>query len=672
MKIESNIITSLPDPLREKSDLGGSVTTALSNDVKNEAKIFEAIINKREAGNDNTQPHASSDNSPLEYVRSQKELAKLVRQLKSLTPNIANDSSSNKVELKALLNKVLKAARDLRQNPADVNNFEELDIVRDEAGIELDSMKEQLNPETYQKLVSNLDGISQQGEKVNQSAEKGINEGALITTNGSNIVQTGIFDDILDDLGLDNDIFGDAKDIFNVAKDIFKAAKAIFKGDYDKGIDILEKLVNKSDLSDEVKEFVSIIAEVAKGIPKIIEDVDNKNYAAAAEKSAKLGKVIVESINDFFVFDAIGEEFSNLSGLDDLEGFLENAEIVAGKVDGIMKNIELGTPESFLKATKESAELASFLTDDYPIVSDLFETISEIPDKINEINEKLKSGDIKGAIQIAKDFGAEVRADNNPILALGFDNFAASIENGTVTPEVDPPEVDPPEVDPVDSETLPLSEFDAEYYLLQYPDIKAAFGNDHEAAQKHFLEHGIQEGRRGSAIFDVKHYLAQNPDLSAAFGNDYEAAQNHFLEHGIKEGRSGSLEFDAKYYLAQYPDLSAAFGNDYEAAQNHFLEHGIKEGRRGSAEFDVQYYLSQNQDVAAAYGDTNYDAALKHWLVDGINQGRTGSADFNADFYLSQNDEIKAKHELWLKYFAEHPEQIPPSINQKDNTSLAA
>ncbi len=411
-----------------------------------------------------------------------------------------------------------------------------------------------------------------------QFAEKGINEGALINTKDSNIVQKGILDDI--DIPGITELGGE---FFDVAKDIFEGIKAIKEGDLETGIDILNNLVNKSGLPDKVKELVSIVAEAVKDIPKIIEDVDNKNYAAAAEKSANLGKDIVKSINDFFsdefVFggDAIGEEFSELAHIDDLEGFLENAEIVAGKVDGIMKNIELGTQESFLKATEESAELASFLTDDYPIVSDLFETISEIPDKMVEIREKIDAGEMDEAIAIAQAFAKEVREEGNPLLAGGFDKIAAGLLAGTLALGSGP-------VDGGGEPEAPSAlVFDAEYYLLQNPDLKAAFGNDHEAAQKHFLEQGIQEGRRGSAVFDAKYYLSQNPDLRAAFGdNNYEAAHNHWLEYGVDEGRSGALEFDAKYYLSQNPDLRAAFGdNNYEEALNHWLQNGINEGRVG-------------------------------------------------------------------------------------------
>ena len=37
--------------------------------------------------------------------------------------------------------------------------------------------------------------------------------------------------------------------------------------------------------------------------------------------------------------------------------------------------------------------------------------------------------------------------------------------------------------------------FNAESYLHNYGDLKSAFGNDHNLAKKHFIEHGFAEGR---------------------------------------------------------------------------------------------------------------------------------------------------------------------------------
>jgi len=124
--------------------------------------------------------------------------------------------------------------------------------------------------------------------------------------------------------------------------------------------------------------------------------------------------------------------------------------------------------------------------------------------------------------------------------------------------------------------------FDAQFYLDFYPDLSAAIGNDLAAARDHWLQYGINEGRRGSRLFDVRFYLGHEPDLESAFGTNYAAAFAHWINQGLPvEGRRGSPEFDVRFYLAHYPDLESAFGTNYAAALDHWINVGIGEGRIG-------------------------------------------------------------------------------------------
>ena len=163
--------------------------------------------------------------------------------------------------------------------------------------------------------------------------------------------------------------------------------------------------------------------------------------------------------------------------------------------------------------------------------------------------------------------------------------------------------------------------FDAEFYLSKYADLRAAFGDDYDAAYNHFLTYGISEGRQASPLFDVVYYLNQYSDLQAAFGTDYEAAYNHFLTYGISEGRRSSYEFDVVYYLDQYSDLQDAFGIDYEAAYNHAATYGMSEGRNTSSDFTVTCYVNGYADLKAAFG-SNYELAFDHYYLYGANEGR--------------------------------------------------
>ena len=79
--------------------------------------------------------------------------------------------------------------------------------------------------------------------------------------------------------------------------------------------------------------------------------------------------------------------------------------------------------------------------------------------------------------------------------------------------------------------------FNAEYYLNAYPDLRAAFGNDAQAALRHFIQYGMKEGRIGCSSFNVHIYRERYTDLQAAFGADLPAYYLHYLQHGYREHR---------------------------------------------------------------------------------------------------------------------------------------
>ena len=79
---------------------------------------------------------------------------------------------------------------------------------------------------------------------------------------------------------------------------------------------------------------------------------------------------------------------------------------------------------------------------------------------------------------------------------------------------------------------------DWKFYLEKYPDVKEKFGNNAQAAQKHWLILGIAECRQSSSTFDIKYYLNSYPDLVQAFGTDCVKALNHWLTYGMKERRA--------------------------------------------------------------------------------------------------------------------------------------
>lgn len=196
---------------------------------------------------------------------------------------------------------------------------------------------------------------------------------------------------------------------------------------------------------------------------------------------------------------------------------------------------------------------------------------------------------------------------------------------------------------PVDIQTVqayykaPLTDshfsFDADFYLSLYPDLRNAFGYDHQAALNHWNNTGINEGRRASREFDVVFYLNQYPDLKQAFGNNYAAALNHWKTAGINEGRQGSREVNVSYYLNLYGDLRNAFGQNYRAALNHWKSTGLNEGRQASAQFAISNYFNRYADLRAAFQYTNSFSTFKddntlgllHWVSTGVREGRIGN-----------------------------------------------
>lgn len=86
------------------------------------------------------------------------------------------------------------------------------------------------------------------------------------------------------------------------------------------------------------------------------------------------------------------------------------------------------------------------------------------------------------------------------------------------------------------------------------------------AAQKHWLDVGIKEGRDSSPNFSIGGYLARYPELQKGFGNDYAAA------------------LDPIFYANRYPELKQALGYKVPLLTSHWLQYGIKEGRQPNAQ----------------------------------------------------------------------------------------
>ena len=186
--------------------------------------------------------------------------------------------------------------------------------------------------------------------------------------------------------------------------------------------------------------------------------------------------------------------------------------------------------------------------------------------------------------------------------------------------------------------------YDYEYYIENYPDIKAAFENDDMAALSHFVNNGMHEGRQGCSGFDVNSYRKCYADLRKAFGDDLKQYYIHYITNGKNEGRIGtgttelknpetvyegidySLVYDYEYYIENNADIKSAFGDNDAAVLFHFVNTGMSEGRQGNEKFNVFTYRNKYVDLRKVFGK-NWKEYYLHYLFNGKKEGRTGEGN---------------------------------------------
>ena len=188
--------------------------------------------------------------------------------------------------------------------------------------------------------------------------------------------------------------------------------------------------------------------------------------------------------------------------------------------------------------------------------------------------------------------------------------------------------------------------YDFNYYVNKYPDMKNYYSDDDEAALKHFVEHGMAEGRQGNESFELTSYKYLYSDLRTHFGNDNKKYYIHYMNYGKKEGRTStgvtkmvnyqtlytyngetlnfSKVYDFNYYINKYPDMKKYYQNDDAGALKHFVEHGIREGRQGSENFNLQVYRSNSPDLMRLWGvdKSNNYLYYRHYMIHGYRENR--------------------------------------------------
>ena len=188
--------------------------------------------------------------------------------------------------------------------------------------------------------------------------------------------------------------------------------------------------------------------------------------------------------------------------------------------------------------------------------------------------------------------------------------------------------------------------YDYDYYYSHYSDLRNTYGSDETALLRHFVLHGMAEGRRASDDFDVTSYRNQYADLRRAFGSDLKRYYLHYINNGKAEGRKTtgctdmvgyvtvlngvdySAVYDYNYYINRYPDLKKAYDWDETGLLQHFVTFGMAEGRQASQNFDVTSYRNQYADLRRAFGG-DLERYYLHYINNGKAEGRktTGCTD---------------------------------------------
>jgi hypothetical protein len=176
--------------------------------------------------------------------------------------------------------------------------------------------------------------------------------------------------------------------------------------------------------------------------------------------------------------------------------------------------------------------------------------------------------------------------------------------------------------------------FSALAYLASHDDLMAVFGADAGAGVLHYIQAGAFEGRQAS--FDVLEYLASYDDLMAVYGTSEVLGGTHYIASGRFEGRAAS--FDSLEYIASHADLIAAFGEDGRLGANHFISAGNPEGRTST--FDGLEYIASHGDLIRAFG-ANSDSGSLHYINRGSVEGRPTDG-FDAQQYLSNYTDLAA------------------------------
>ena len=197
--------------------------------------------------------------------------------------------------------------------------------------------------------------------------------------------------------------------------------------------------------------------------------------------------------------------------------------------------------------------------------------------------------------------------------------------------------------EPVRSEPL-WSLFDAEWYLLQYPEAGQQMALLGLAdAEEFYRRHGAALGHSPNMFFDEEWYLRTNADVAAAVARrGFASGFAHYCHAGYRD-RAPHWLFSEKFYLAAYPDITRGTLDRHGLLNgyDHYLSLGDRAFRSGHWLFDAMLYRSNKPEQDGS--DASLGGSFAQFLAAGCVAGSLARISwyFDPDWYLTQYPEVQ-------------------------------
>ncbi len=218
------------------------------------------------------------------------------------------------------------------------------------------------------------------------------------------------------------------------------------------------------------------------------------------------------------------------------------------------------------------------------------------------------------------------------------------------------------------------AQFDPKAYRYNYPELGERFGEDYAQYYMHYLESGMCNGWSGNydmfrgkcfgKVFELHYYKRINPDIRAAYGDNHQEYIRHFVEYGMNEGRMANPYFDVFSYKRRYDiinnkslDKLADYYYIYiDAADSCDItgDCSVYGDMDYALVYFYPYYRANNPDIREALGD-NASLYIKHFVEHGMAEGRDGNGSFHVLRFRDEHPELQKQFKDYLPlYYIEY------------------